>query len=81
MATRFVRVPCDVTGLLQKFKCPGGGGGVPRGLPGGVDVEVTNCIPANSHTLCLWTKNIDLMHQQFQTPDSQICTNCFFTHD
>ena len=77
MATQFVRVPCDVTGLLRNFKCPGGGGGGTEG----VDVEVTNCIPANSHTLCLWTKNIDLMHQQFQTPDSQICTNCFFTHD
>ena len=32
MATQFVRVPCDVTGLLRNFKCPGGGGGVPRGL-------------------------------------------------
>ena len=37
MATRFVGAPCDVTGLLRKFKCPGGGGGVgglTRGLPG-----------------------------------------------
>ena len=76
MATWFVRAPCDVTGLLEKFRNAGGGG-----VTKGVDVEVTNCIPANSHTLCLWTKNIDLTHQQFQTPDSQIRTNCFFTHD
>ena len=71
MATRFVGAPCDVTGLLRKFKCPGGGGGVGgvnKGVARGVDVEVTNSIPANSHMFCLWTK-------------SQIRTNCFFTHD
>ena len=70
MATRFVGAPCDVTGLLRKFKCPGGGGvgGVNKGVARVVDVEVTNSIPANSHMFCLWTK-------------SQIRTNCFFTHD
>ena len=39
MATRFVRVPCDVTGLLEKFKCPGGGG-CRGGCPGGLMLKL-----------------------------------------